>query len=449
MESIAVEALKTPWTFFLTQHINEETLRKYQQELQSAKDAARAMKMYLTNLQKTGLAVQPGTEVIARDGYNMTTAQLQELQSLVDDERNVSAAVSAARRAVSNKGRGRGRARGSGTTSAVQSENVNSTVAPLHQSETRAGQVNMMTGKRNSNGARGRGDTRSRGGNRSKGTTESLLSSDPKRKRCGIQLCEDYCDEASRSIICNECAIENRHLRFCSIHVPHISHSGQLGFIDHRDDDNGVPSVGIITPISAPASSSTITIDTAAASSINTASKLAIIPEASNKVTAAVTMDSSTNKEPSVLLVPKNISSDQQPDASSSIVSSSSAVLSKDVSSDWTDSTDIAEQTSLSSAVDNNYNLQQKKVLRLFSEGFQTSQRTNISPELKIIGALDHSCYKEYLSVIATHYKLTFVEIPSVSALGKKDIRAQYLNDVIQAYKNTISSSSSSSSSST
>jgi hypothetical protein len=177
LESIAVEALKTHWTFFLTQHINEETLRKYQQKLQSAKDAARAMKMYLTNLQKTGLAVQPGTEVIARDGYTMTIAQLQELQSLVDDERNVSAAVSAARRAVSNKGRGRGRARGSGITSAVQSENVNSTVAHSHQAETRVGQVAMMTGKRNSIGARG---------NRSKGTTESLLSSDPKSKRCGI-----------------------------------------------------------------------------------------------------------------------------------------------------------------------------------------------------------------------------------------------------------------------
>jgi hypothetical protein len=107
----------------------------------------------------------------------MTTAQLQELQSLVDDDRNVSAAVSAARRAVSNKGRGRGRARGSGITSAVQSENVNSTVAHSHQAETRVGQVAMMTGKRNSIGARG---------NRSKGTTESLLSSDPKSKRCGI-----------------------------------------------------------------------------------------------------------------------------------------------------------------------------------------------------------------------------------------------------------------------
>ncbi len=58
METIAVEALKTPWTFFLTQHFNEETLHKYQQELQSAKDAARAIKMYLTYLQKTGLAVQ-------------------------------------------------------------------------------------------------------------------------------------------------------------------------------------------------------------------------------------------------------------------------------------------------------------------------------------------------------------------------------------------------------
>ena len=232
----------------------------------------------------------------------------------------------------------------------------------------------------------------------------------------------------------NECAIENRHLRFCSIHVPHINHSGQLGFIDHRDD---VPSVGIITPISAPASS-TIAIDTAAASSIFTASKLAI-PEASTKVTAAVIMNSSTNKEPSVLLVLKNIISSDQSDASSSFVSSSSAVLSKNVSSKQTDSTNIAEQMFLSGAVDINYNLQQKKVLRLFSEGFQTSQRTNISPELKIIGALDHSCYKEYLSVMATHYKLIFVEIPSVSALGTKDIRAQYLNDVIQAYKNTIS----------
>lgn len=420
MESIAVEALKTPWTFFLTQHIDEETLLKYQQELQSAKDAARAMKMYLTNLQKTGLAVQPGTEVIARDGYSMTTAQLQELQSLVDDERNVSAAVSAARRAASNKGRGRGRGRdrGSSTTSAVQSENVNSTVAPSHQSDTGVGQVDMTTGKRNSIKARGRGDTRSRGGNRGKGTTESS-SSDPKRKRCGIQLCEDYCDEASRSIICNDCAIENRHLRFCSIHVPHISHSGQLGFIDYRDDDN-------ITPISAPVS------------------MLVIPPETSNKVTEAVTIDSSINEESSVILVQKGVSSDQ-PDASSLFVSPSSAVLNGVVSLERTDSTNIEEQTSLSGAVDNNYNLQQKKVLRLFSEGFQTSQRTNISPELKIIGALDHSCYKEYLSVIATHYKLTSVEIPSVSALGKKDIRAQYLNDVIQSYKNTISSRSSSS----
>lgn len=312
----------------MTQHIDEETLLKYQQELQSAKDAARAMKMYLTNLQKTGLAVQPGTEVIARDGYSMTTAQLQELQSLVDDERNVSAAVSAARRAASNKGRGRGRGRdrGSSTTSAVQSENVNSTVAPSHQSDTGVGQVDMTTGKRNSIKARGRGDTRSRGGNRGKGTTESS-SSDPKRKRCGIQLCEDYCDEASRSIICNECAIENRHLRFCSIHVPHISHSGQLGFIDYRDDDN-------ITPISAPVS------------------MLVIPPETSNKVTEAVTIDSSINEESSVILVQKGVSSDQ-PDASSLFVSPSSAVLNGVVSLERTDSTNIEEQTSLSGAVDN------------------------------------------------------------------------------------------------
>ena len=116
LEIIAKEALKTPWTYFATQHIDEETLKRYELELQNARKAAQAMKIYLTNLQKTGLAVKQGTEVIARDGYNMTTNQLEELQNLVDDERDRS-------RRATNSGKetgrlGRGRARGGSRTAA-------------------------------------------------------------------------------------------------------------------------------------------------------------------------------------------------------------------------------------------------------------------------------------------------------------------------------------------
>ena len=58
------------------------------------------------------------------------------------------------------------------------------------------------------------------------------MITDPKRKRCSIELCEGYCDDTTISVICDSCSAENRNLRFCPMHVPHVSHSGQLGFID-------------------------------------------------------------------------------------------------------------------------------------------------------------------------------------------------------------------------
>jgi len=116
LELIAKEALKTPWTYFATQHIDEDTLKRYELELQNARKAAQAMKIYLTNLQKTGLAVKQGTEVIARDGYNMTTNQLEELQNLVDDERDRSRRATNSEKDTSRLGRGR--ARGGSRTAA-------------------------------------------------------------------------------------------------------------------------------------------------------------------------------------------------------------------------------------------------------------------------------------------------------------------------------------------
>ena len=132
LESKAQAALRTPWTFFSTQHVDEETMKRYELELQNAKQAAQAMKIYLTNLQKTGLAVPQGTEVIARDGYNMSTKQLEELQNLVDDERDRSRRAANQGRENSRGGRGRS-GRASRTTSS--SSTVQQALPPIQISD--------------------------------------------------------------------------------------------------------------------------------------------------------------------------------------------------------------------------------------------------------------------------------------------------------------------------
>ena len=54
---------------------------------------------------------------------------------------------------------------------------------------------------------------------------------------------------------------------------------------------------------------------------------------------------------------------------------------------------------------------------------------------MKVLGALNHSCYKEHLGIIATHFNLSFVVVPSVSSLGKSAVREKYLEDVVKAYE--------------
>ena len=171
MESIGNEALKTPWKFFSTQHVDEETLKRYESELQNARLAAQAMKVYLTNLQKTGLAVRPGTEVIARDGYNMTTNELEDLQSLVNNERDRSrrAPVRGGRGDNSFRG-GRGRANGTtgrgrqGSTSSINDVQADIVRPPPLQSQQNSTEIQSRRG----GGNRDRGRS-SRGGNRSRG----------------------------------------------------------------------------------------------------------------------------------------------------------------------------------------------------------------------------------------------------------------------------------------
>jgi len=168
LESKAQAALQTPWTFFSTQHVDEETMKRYELELQNAKQAAQAMKIYLTNLQKTGLAVTQGTEVVARDGYNMSTKQLEELQNLVDDERDRS------RRAV-NQGRensrsGRGRSgRASRTTSS--SSTVQQALPPIQISDQSCNSNGQPTSQSNiaQRSGRGSGSRSGRVGSRGRG----------------------------------------------------------------------------------------------------------------------------------------------------------------------------------------------------------------------------------------------------------------------------------------
>ena len=408
LESIALEALKTPCKFFLTQNIDEATLQKYQMELQAAKDSAKAMRIYLTKLQKTGLAVQPGTEVVARDGYSMTTAQLEDLQALVNEDRN-----SSRRAPASTNGRGRGKGRGRQSNPPPPPSN-NSQSQPSQNSELQTTVTRPeVEGTRNA----GRGSNRSktsnssRGNNRNRATELSIIEGnstdclDTKRKRCGIELCEGYCDDTTLALVCEECIADNSQLRFCSMHVPHISHSGQLGFIERPDNNNSTGT----EVISSKTALKSVDEELKASSSNSGAStsSTVLVARPLSPITLTISAEISdttgdTNSNPVVRIVP------------------SACIL-------------LSTASALGTSTDN-YNAQQKKVIRLFSEGFQQSKNSNISAKLKIFGALDHSCYKDSLGIIASHYCFQTVTIPSVSELGKKELRTKYLNDVIQEY---------------
>lgn len=82
LDTVFVEALNTPWQFFATQHVDEETLARIERDIRIGRESAAAMKSYLSNLQKVGLAIREGTEVIGRDGYTVNTMDLQELQRM-------------------------------------------------------------------------------------------------------------------------------------------------------------------------------------------------------------------------------------------------------------------------------------------------------------------------------------------------------------------------------
>ena len=242
---------------------------------------------------------------------------------------------------------------------------------------------------------------------------------EPKRKRCAIGDCDGYCEDTTVSVSCCDCTPENRIHRFCSIHIPHISHMGQMGFNENRELSEKGPRIETGSSEELRCSSSVVPVVAVAATSILDA------------------VLSTSHERASSAIVSQPLCSSISPSVT---VATNTFIIEQDTSSATiptppTSTAETAAATEDAVMIDTTLTVIAKKILRLFEEGFQHSSKTNISPLMKVLGALNHSCYKEHLGIIATHFNLPFVVVPSVSSLGKAGTREKYLKEVVQAYE--------------
>ena len=240
---------------------------------------------------------------------------------------------------------------------------------------------------------------------------------DPKRKRCSIELCEGYCDDTTISVTCESCCIENRSLRFCSMHVPHVSHSGQLGFLEQP------LAIALVPPPASEHQESQVHVNV---TSDNSSSAAAI------SIGEIETVVMSMEEEGVVL-----VETTAPPLADTSV---SSALFQSQTETESSFNSDAAGQQHLttgSSSFTTDLSSTEKKIVRLFEEGFQQSSKTNISPQMKVLGALNHACYKKHLGIIVAHFNLSSVAIPTITALGNNAVREKFLNEVVNAYEET------------
>ena len=232
---------------------------------------------------------------------------------------------------------------------------------------------------------------------------------DPKRKRCSIELCEGYCDDTTISVICSSCCMENRSLRFCAMHVPHVSHSGQLGFLEQ-------PLAAIADQHDSQAHINFVPADNnksaAAVSTCDVAEAVNSVKERATETSAQPLTNTTVNSALFQSLTEEEASSSAPPAVPHLQLQFTEA--------------DVEDTTDLSSV--------EKKIVRLFEDGFQQSLKTNITPQLKVLGALNHACYKRHLGIIVTHFNLSSVDIPTITALGSNAVREKYLTAVVNAY---------------
>ena len=190
------------------------------------------------------------------------------------------------------------------------------------------------------------------------------------------------------------------------MHVPHVSHSGQLGFIDQP---LAVPPVTLLQAV------------------VDSNSSNTTVSQQDRVVCRVVSASGHTEKTSSTATLLQS-----RTEGESSSCRECSTIPFSDPQLQVVAEVETSCSSSSSSGT-SELNSVEKKVLRLFEEGFQQSLKTNISPQLKVLGALNHSCYKEHLGIIVSHFKLS-VAIPSVSSLSKTTGREQYLNEVVKAY---------------
>ena len=218
------------------------------------------------------------------------------------------------------------------------------------------------------------------------------------------------------------------------MHVPHVSHSGQLGFIEQPI---AITTAALPPPSAAPAAAPAAAAAPAIAVHDTSQGNLNIPPDRSISFEATITTREIETVVSSVEDIVTTDASQSPPLAVAATHTPCHTEEKKSTSSALPVSypkLQLSADPNSSSSSTSHLSTVEMKIVRLFQEGFQQSSKTNISHHVKVIGALNHACYKEHLGIIVTYFNLSSVAIPTITSLGKSAVREKYLNEVVNAY---------------
>ena len=217
------------------------------------------------------------------------------------------------------------------------------------------------------------------------------------------------------------------------MHVPHVSHSGQLGFIEQPI---AIATAALPPPSAAPAAAPALAAQAIAVHDTSQGN-LKILPDRSISFGATIT---TREMETAVSSVEDIVTTDASQSPPLAVAASHTTLYpchteeKKSTSSAPPVSYPKLQVSAESSSPTSHLSSVEMKIVRLFLEGFQQSSKTNISHHVKVIGALNHACYKEHLGIIVTYFNLSSNAIPTITSLGKSAVREKYLNEVVNAY---------------
>ena len=230
------------------------------------------------------------------------------------------------------------------------------------------------------------------------------------------------------------------------MHVPHVSHSGQLGFIEQpiAIATAALPPPSAAPALAAPALAAPAPALAAPAPAIavhdTSQGNLKIPPDRSISFEATIT---TREMETVVSSVEDIVTTDASQSPPLAVAATHTALYPCHTEENKSTSSappvsypklQVSADPNSSSSSTSHLSSVEMKIVRLFQEGFQQSSKTNISHHVKVIGALNHACYKEHLGIIVTYFNLSSVAIPTIASLGKSAVREKYLNEVVNAY---------------